>query len=128
MKTFRLNRSGRLYTTSAYVKGEKGQIIFSLLLDTGASFTLLSGNALEKLGYEIHSGKTRYPIVTVNDKLTVPRISLQKFSCLGCTLEPFKVLAHDLPSSARIDGLLGMDFLTMFDFTINTRQGIVTVR
>jgi hypothetical protein len=40
---------------------------------------------------------------------------------------PFSVLAHTLPPSAGVDGLLGLDFLRGQVLTVDFRSGRVTV-
>jgi hypothetical protein len=44
------------------------------------------------------------------------------------TMRHIDVLYHDLPPSARVDGLLGLNFLSRFDLRINFKQEFITVR
>lgn len=43
------------------------------------------------------------------------------------TRRELKVLVHELPPTAEIDGLLGMDFLAGMHLSIRMRQGVLTM-
>ena len=45
----------------------------------------------------------------------------------GQRIEDFAILAHELPATARIDGLLGMDFLQGLHLSIRMRRGVLTL-
>jgi hypothetical protein len=59
--------------------------------------------------------------------ISVPRIMLNRFSALGQHQIGLKVLAHDLPTAADVDGLLGLDFLRDKILTIDFRAGALTL-
>ena len=56
---------------------------------------------------------------------TVPRLILNRIGTLGQNLIGIRVLAHDLPPSANVDGLLGLDFLRDQIMTVDFRTGII---
>ena len=53
----------------------------------------------------------------------VPRLAVRRIEALGQTRTDFGVLGHTLPSSAGVDGLLGLDFLEGRMLTIDFREG-----
>jgi len=53
----------------------------------------------------------------------VPKIGIEKLTALGKTKENFTVIAHDLPPTASVDGVLGLDFLRENVLTIDFVQG-----
>jgi hypothetical protein len=48
---------------------------------------------------------------------------VNKVSALGLEREAFAVLAHTLPPSANVDGLLGLDYLHGLRLTLDFRSG-----
>jgi hypothetical protein len=52
-----------------------------------------------------------------------PKVKLVQLDALGQTRDDFAVLAHTLPSSAHIDGWLGLDFLRGQLLTLDFRAG-----
>jgi Aspartyl protease len=60
--------------------------------------------------------------------LQVPIVVVPWFSCIGCRIDQFSALALDLPPSARVDGLLGMDFLTRVGAIVDVERGEVRVK
>lgn len=56
-----------------------------------------------------------------------PRIALERITALGRDRNEFTVLAHTLPPSAGVDGLLGLDFLRDRRLTVDLRGGQVTL-
>lgn len=93
-------------------------IVLRLLLDTGASYTMLPVEAVEALGCDTHHPLYRVRIVAANGIIVAPVVAVPWFHCLGQRLEQWPVEAHTLPPGAFVDGLLGMDFLTHFQASI----------
>ena len=55
----------------------------------------------------------------------MPKIGIEKLTALGKTKENFTVIAHDLPPTASVDGVLGLDFLRENVLTIDFVQGFI---
>jgi predicted aspartyl protease len=128
-KIYQLQRRGRLMTLKAYVAGKDG--IYQgvrLLVDTGATYTVLPASFLRELGYDVlaESHQTA-KIVTASETLDVPLVSIQCLSCLGISSYKFPVVALNLPANQALNGLLGMDFLTECGAIIDTRKGEITI-
>jgi hypothetical protein len=47
---------------------------------------------------------------------------------LGQTRTHFPVIAHTLPPSAPVDGVLGLDFFRNQELTIDFRKGMITLQ
>lgn len=56
-----------------------------------------------------------------------PQVTLNRMSALGRHRLAFTVVAHSLPSAARIDGLLGLDFLRDGVLTLDFIHGQITL-
>ncbi len=58
---------------------------------------------------------------------TAPRLMVNRLSALGMHALGLRVLAHDLPAEAAVDGLLGLDFFRDLSLTIDFRAGQITL-
>ena len=76
-----------------------------------------------QLGYDPALVPDRLQITTGSGVEFVPRITVSKLTALGQERHDFPVLSHNLPPSASIDGLLGLDFLRGQELTIDFRNG-----
>jgi hypothetical protein len=94
----------------AEVSGPAGRINVTLVLDTGATETLLSLSVLRLIGYDPDAAVDFARVATGSAVTMVPRITVNRLSALGKHAIGLQVLAHDLPPEAAVDGLLGLDF------------------
>lgn len=124
-KAYRLYpHSKNLLRTPATVGGRaKGDYVrVQLLVDTGASFTILPVQALKALGYDVNHPIRYQKIMTGNGTINAPVVTVSWFNCLGQSIKDFEVIAHKIPGSLKVGGLLGMDFLTQFQAIISVRE------
>lgn len=96
-----------------------------LLVDTGASYTLIPIEAAERLGVDLAHPIEKVRIVAANGVLIAPRVAIPAFDCLGRHHRGFPVLAFTLPAETYVDGLLGMDFLGRQRFVFDLGRGTV---
>jgi len=54
-----------------------------------------------------------------------PRLLVNKIEALGQERVNFPVVAHTLPPSASVDGLLGLDFFRGQELNVDFREGII---
>ena len=109
------------------VFGPSGDVIVRLALDTGATGTLINTEVLVVLGYDPATALERLQITTGSGIEFCARLAVERLEALGRTLTSFPVLCHTLPPSARIDGLLGLDFFRGCYLGIDFRNGEITV-
>jgi predicted aspartyl protease len=101
-------------------------LLIPVVLDTGASFTLVSTDLLVHLGYDpANPLLQRQRIVTGSGIEYAPRLLVRSVTAIGQKVTNLEVLGHDLPPESRIAGLLGPNFLRHFRLTIRFRNGIV---
>lgn len=93
--------------------GQSGDkpLLVRLLVDTGASYTVLPTRILQRAGCNLEQPLEKKKIVTANGAIDVPIVAVPWFNCLGIKRENYPVVALSLPASSFTDGLLGMDFL-----------------
>ena len=122
---FKFNPEGELIYVKATLVGPKKEFTLRLALDTGASLTTLNTFALVMAGYDPATSPHRVELTTGSGLEYVPYLRIGKITALGQTREDFPVIAHTLPPSATVDGLLGLDFFRDRQLTIDFRKGLL---
>jgi hypothetical protein len=112
-----------LIVVPAYLEGPTGRTtVLQLALDTAASGTLVSAAALMMAGYDPALAPAYVQLTTASGVTYIPQVQASKLSALGQHRTNFPVFARTVPSSVRIDGLLGLDFLRGHLLTIDFRN------
>ena len=96
----------------------------TLVLDTGATQTLLKPEVASRAGLEVSSGA---PMVRGNvvggRRLAVPLVRARSVSVGDANVEDIDVGVYDaLPGRPGVDGLLGATFLQHFKFTVDRKN------
>lgn len=93
----------------------------SLLLDTGASHTLLTPRIAQRLGLAVTAHTPRASIMVADgQRQEVPLARLAALQVGHVTVERLPVAVFDLlPQASGVDGLLGVDFLGQFVVTFD---------
>lgn len=112
-----------LIVVRAEVVGPQGRALLRLALDTGATTSLINAGPLRVLGYDPSLSTDRVQVTTGSGVKSAQRVKLVRIRALGRARTRFKVVAHTPPSSAGVDGLLGLDFLQGCRLTLDFRRG-----
>jgi len=96
-----------------------------LALDTGATTTLINVERLVALGYDPAVSNDRTRITTGSGLEFATIVPLLKVTALGKERSAFRVIAHTLPPSAGVDGLLGLDFLRGGRLSLDFTTGLI---
>lgn len=115
-----LQKLGRHYTVDVTIINGYDEVDFRLMIDTGASMTLLTPEAAERLDIVISSIERRQQLATPGGLVDAPVYQIE-------ALAVGQEIVWDLPiaiasfetGEGLIDGLIGMDFLGKFDFKID---------
>jgi predicted aspartyl protease len=95
-----------------------------MALDTGATFSIISWDAAELLGYSPDlTSQTK--IITASGIEIVKTLKIEKIRALGKEARNLKILCHDLPPESAVDGLLGLDFIKNFELFISFEKGYI---
>ena len=96
-------RQGPIFV-DAEVTGPLRSLTLPLLLDTGATTSVLKEAVLVALGYD-PANVTRVPMTTGSAVTSVPRVVLTRMTALGQHRLGLPVLGYTLPASASVSGL-----------------------
>jgi len=119
-----LSRSGNQFIVTASLDGRRE---IRLLIDTGASVTIVAPKVLEGLGYNLGGQKGRFS--TANGEVDAPLVGVQSLAVGEQLVSPITVGAIALSRPVEpVDGLLGMDFLQKFEFSLDQRRGVLELR
>ncbi|MGK7894337.1 MAG: aspartyl protease family protein [Xenococcus sp. (in: cyanobacteria)] len=90
-----VQRQQNLLWLRAAVRGTNNTpLLVRLLIDTGASYTVLPRQILQRIGCNLNQPLGKKKIVTANGAITVPIVAVPSFNCLG--------VERAKPSSIRI--------------------------
>ena len=109
----------------ATLGGPEGEVKLNLALDTGATTTLIGSDALKTIGCDLDHPPETALITTASGRQRVPLVDVPQLRALGRRRETFRVIAEDLPLTATVDGLLGLDFLRGCRLTLNFIRGTI---
>ena len=106
----------RKIIVTAQVQGisEFGSI--DLILDTGASKTVINEDVIRLLGFDLYRLQPGNRLMTAGGGVSSKILKLPKFSLFGKDLSNFEVSVLKLPPQITyyVDGLIGTDFLLKF--------------
>jgi hypothetical protein len=111
----------------AEATGSTGSTNLNLLLDTGATTSLIDLAILLSIGFDPNQPLRRARMTTGSTVQIVPVFALTRFSALGQRRFIFPVVAHTLPPNSAVDGLLGLDYLRDQILTIDFRSGQIAL-
>ncbi len=98
----------------------------NLLLDTGASTSVLSETILAELGYDPQGEGEPTSMTTGSGTEPALRIVIEGLAAMGRFRSDFPVVCYDLPPEAGVDGALGLDFFRGHVLTLDFVNGILT--
>ena len=125
--SYSFNPHRGLVVVQAEVFGRSGSIVLRLALDTGATGTMINVAPLATIGYDPSLAPDRVQVTTGSGVEYAPRVSVIRIKAMAQERSNFPVLAHTLPPSASIDGLLGLDYLRRQMLNIDFREGTVSL-
>ena len=124
---FTFNAHQGLIIVQAELTGPVGNAVLRLALDTGATITLINVDILIAIGYDLVITSNLMEVTTGSCVESVPCITLNQISALGQTRTKFPILAHTLPPSSGVDGVLGLDFFRGQTLYLDFRNGNINL-
>jgi len=115
-----LVQSGSQFLVDAVINNA---VSLRLLIDTGASITSIDRNVLDRLGL-LNGPTTEGRLQTANGLVATRLVNLHSLGVGGFTVQ--NVQAATIQSlGGNLDGLLGMDFLSQFKFSIDQEDRVL---
>jgi clan AA aspartic protease (TIGR02281 family) len=103
------------------------QVMATFLVDTGASYTVITPRLAAKLGVLITANTPRVAILTANGMVQSPKVTVPKLSLGGVSLQNIEVLVQDLGGDLLLSGLLGMNAFKGMELTVQADRLILGV-
>ena len=99
---------------SAKIYGRERSFAGRFVVDTGAAITIVRTARIDALGFSARDALHRFY------RLIVPRIDI-----FHEEIKNVEIAAMDFPPKYQIDGLIGMNLLSLFDFSFFPQKGII---
>jgi len=103
--------------------GTTSQVRLDMVLDTGASLTMIPPDIAKKLGYDLARPNRMVDLITATKVEKAPTVILEAIELLGQRVAKVEVVCKDLPPKSRAEGLLGVNFLDHFDIELFYKSG-----
>lgn len=126
--TFPFDSKRGLIVVPAELWGPTGSVVVRLALDTGATSSLVNVGFLVAIGYDPALETERVQVTTGSGVEFAPRVIVSKLKVLGQERADFNILAHTLPPSTAVAGLLGLDFFRDRRLLIDFRTGEIDLQ
>jgi len=107
--------------------GPTGDTQAFLALGTGATSTVVSKEILVSVGYAPDAQPKTVRMTTGSGIESASRINIDKMEALRQERLAFSVVAHTLPPTASVDGVLGLDFLRNHILTLDFQKSEITL-
>jgi len=121
------NPNRGLIVAAVPIEGPSGSVTARLALDTGATRTVIDDRILQSVSCDPAAFGTPVRIVTGSGTTVAAPREVTRFSALDFERTGFRVLAHRLPPSAGVDGVLGLDFLRGTLLQVDFRSGVISL-
>ena len=127
MKVRRFDPDDDLIIVKARVFGRHGSRRLTLALDTAASYTHVTPEIIDELGYSPAEGEAITAVRSAIGRETGYMLRVRRFESLSFGFDDFLIHVHDLPTGFGIDGLLGLSFLKRFNYEIRSTEGRILI-
>lgn len=119
-----LHRRGHQYLVDSSFDGNRS---VRLLIDTGASMTIITPSIIDRYSQSIRSTGRNGMFSTANGPVSAPIYRLDALTVGQWQVRDLEVGVLPLGSQKGFDGLLGMNFLKHFQFFIDQDEGVLNL-
>ena len=120
--TVAFEKQGQVVVIEAMLNGKTPA---KLVVDTGATYTMISAATAKELDIDPSGNERRLPIQTANGMIQAPLTSLESINVGGVEMKNLTAVIHDVVPSSQVAGLLGLNFLSNFRMDIDTQKGLL---
>lgn len=125
--TYSFDPNDGCITVFVQVVGPLAAVQAKLALDTGATVTGWSLDLLSAIGRDPHATGHQTSVTTGSQVESMALVRVPNVVALGHRARGLIVLAHPLPPTAGLDGVLGLDFLEGHVLTIDFHAHTLTL-
>lgn len=104
------------------------EVAFPLVVDTGASHTVIDFGVLVDAGYRLGDTRGVVPIETANGIISANLFQVKKITVLGIEKQNFEVCSYLLGQPEdEIKGVVGLDFFEDKKICIDFKKSLITI-
>ncbi len=118
----RIEKHGAVAVVQATLNNQRAA---RFVVDTGASYTLISHAVANDLGIILGANPKTLPFQTANGLINAPVTNMQSISVGGLEIRNVAIAIHDALPDPNVAGLLGLNFLSNFKLDIDTQKGLL---
>jgi len=115
-------KQGQVVVIEAMLNGKTPA---KLVVDTGATYTMISAATAKELDIDRSGNERRLSIQTANGTIQAPLTSLESINVGGMEMKNLTAVIHDVVPNSQLAGLLGLNFLSNFRMDIDTQKGVL---
>lgn len=129
MAKIEFDRNAQIIIIPVAIIGKQGlpTKTLQMVLDTGSTYTIIRWSNALSAGLNPTTSTERVRIITGSGIEYAPKVMAYQLSALGESLNTVELVCHDLPPESKVDGVLGLSFLSKFDLTISYQTGTLTL-
>ncbi|MGH7825963.1 MAG: TIGR02281 family clan AA aspartic protease [Candidatus Binatia bacterium] len=117
-----IQKNGAIVIVDAKLNGKTSA---KLIVDTGASYTMISTAMAKELGIDLDGSRRTVPFHTANGIIQAPLADLESITVGGMEVKNLTAAIHDALPNTKVAGLLGLNFLSNFRMDIDTEKGVL---
>ena len=119
-----IQKQGEVVVVEATVNQK---VTVKFIVDTGASYTLISRDTAKQLGIDMEQKLPTIPFQTANGTIQAPLINLESIEVGGMQMKNLTAAVHDVFPDNNVAGLLGLNFLSHFRMDIDQDNGVLVL-
>jgi clan AA aspartic protease (TIGR02281 family) len=117
-----IEKHGQIVVIQATLNNKRSA---KFVVDTGASYTLISNALARELALDIGPSSKTLPFQTANGLINAPVTNLDSITVGGMEIRDLPTAVHDAVPDPQVAGLLGLNFLSNFRMDIDTQKGVL---
>ncbi len=118
-----LPQSDNTYVVPAMVNRK---YMATFLVDTGASYTVITPQMAESLGIKVTADNPTVPVTTANGILNAPVVRLKNVTLGGMRVDNVDAVVTQLGDAPQISGLLGMSFFRGMELSFKQDKLVIS--
>lgn len=98
----------------------------TFLVDTGASYTVITPQTARALGVDLTDDLQTVPVTTANGTVEAPLVTLKQVSLGGMQVQNVQAVVADLGDAPQLSGLLGMSFFQGMEISFKQDKLVIS--